>query len=657
MEISRETMKAVISAIKDGIASVVEASSGSSKLSKLTPGTEVTTEVLERQNNGRFLVRVSGELLDMPLPVNTKVGMTLKMTYVGDQPRMTFAVSSQYIKGSDVNISSAGRWLGTMTSTHLEPSGAEKSANLSSARVFDTLPADTGALAGKLREIVTRSGIFYESHLERWTNGKYPLEELLKEPQGQKSPALQLSVPAQPLTDQIPTGKGTAGLQPPPDQEPKDAALQKQPPESGPLTRTTSQNRPAEGAVQVFRTAAIVSSAANPGQSDNPAGSMKETVPASGTSPESRMQKSQFPADGTGPIPQHDGNGSPLPTELPAEKGGKPLPPQRTTSSVGLRENSPDATVTSASTHQQQAEPSAIPGDRSRTVQEPGDKTSKGELPAKSGSDPQLNAPPSSGEKQLATPALQSKTVETAHRGAAPTQSQPASSETPPALMQTRQEAAASLPANTAISSESGGARRTVVAQPPLQAQGDKAPLLQTDSVPSKTHVVSQNDNQTASRPLQPVSPENLKADTLINLPREVQAQIPRQGPLQFEPPDSQILPVIRQQLEILNTGQFIWQGEAWQGQRMEWAIRRDEKQKRPDAERSWQTDLRIELPKLGAIAASISVSGTRVRLSFSASDSNCTEMMDKHRHRLIEAMESGGLTLTGMEVKHEPSS
>jgi hypothetical protein len=41
-----------------------------------------------------------------------------------------------------------------------------------------------------LQQGLRESGLFYESHLARWFGGSYPLDEILKEPQGRLSPRL-----------------------------------------------------------------------------------------------------------------------------------------------------------------------------------------------------------------------------------------------------------------------------------------------------------------------------------------------------------------------------------------------------------------------------------------------------------------------------------
>ena len=53
--------------------------------------------------------------------------------------------------------------------------------------LMSTPGADPAQLAHKLRDVVGSSGLFYESHVAEWAEGKRPLASLLLEPQMQKA--------------------------------------------------------------------------------------------------------------------------------------------------------------------------------------------------------------------------------------------------------------------------------------------------------------------------------------------------------------------------------------------------------------------------------------------------------------------------------------
>jgi hypothetical protein len=192
--------------------------------------------------------------------------------------------------------------------------------------------------------------------------------------------------------------------------------------------------------------------------------------------------------------------------------------------------------------------------------------------------------------------------------------------------------------------------------QPPVQAETGKQPQQQPQSVELQTQSVRQHADIPNGKKLPIISPEPPKPDSLLKQQGDIPVQPSKLTPARFEPPDIQTLPVVRQQLEILNTCQFVWQGEAWKGQQMEWSIRRDEGQRHTPNPRKCETDLWLDLPMLGSIAAAISITGNQVRLSITASDIDSAELMKTRQNRLIEGMESCGLVLSGLEVSHDPS-
>lgn len=57
--------------------------------------------------------------------------------------------------------------------------------------VIESPPTDTALLADSLRNALSRSGLFYESHLARWLQGEKLLADILKEPQARLSALLR----------------------------------------------------------------------------------------------------------------------------------------------------------------------------------------------------------------------------------------------------------------------------------------------------------------------------------------------------------------------------------------------------------------------------------------------------------------------------------
>jgi hypothetical protein len=74
--------------------------------------------------------------------------------------------------------------LATALATPNPPTAAQGSAPILAR---PPTAADTPALAAELKQTLEKSGLFYESHLRDWSEGKRPLADLAREPQMQKA--------------------------------------------------------------------------------------------------------------------------------------------------------------------------------------------------------------------------------------------------------------------------------------------------------------------------------------------------------------------------------------------------------------------------------------------------------------------------------------
>lgn len=122
----------------------------------------------------------------------------------------------------------------------------------------------------------------------------------------------------------------------------------------------------------------------------------------------------------------------------------------------------------------------------------------------------------------------------------------------------------------------------------------------------------------------------------------------------QIAHPDT--LPLVRQQLEVLDSRQVVWQGQVWPGQTMDWQI-----EERPAREHGgemaipeWQTSLRLILPQLGEIAAKLSLHPQGIRIQIDASDPASAKLLEQQRIALQQGMKTSGLQLVEMKVHHE---
>lgn len=119
-------------------------------------------------------------------------------------------------------------------------------------------------------------------------------------------------------------------------------------------------------------------------------------------------------------------------------------------------------------------------------------------------------------------------------------------------------------------------------------------------------------------------------------------------------------LALVRQQLEVFETRQIVWQGVAWPGQTIEWEVAEekyaqpdgnDESGERREAPAAWQTRLKLALPNLGQISASLRLEARGVEVRLTAADPVTAFMLRAGAAPLANGLKSAGIELIGMGV------
>jgi hypothetical protein len=195
-------------------------------------GEPVRAAVLARLQDGSFLVRVADTAVRMALPPGVKVGTELPMTVAGAFPQPTFQISGDALPAAlpawsgtasvvnpaaallgkapltpanqlpqlsadtpSASLSPAARVLADVIHTARQASAAP-AAVIASAPLLSGPVADPAQLTRQLQQAISRSGLFYESHVAQWAKGKHSLSELASEPQMMQRPASPLTDPA-----------------------------------------------------------------------------------------------------------------------------------------------------------------------------------------------------------------------------------------------------------------------------------------------------------------------------------------------------------------------------------------------------------------------------------------------------------------------------
>lgn len=148
----------------------------------LTPGEEMLAQIIARLPSGIHLVGIKGGVFAMELPSPLSPGKMIRLTFLGSTPRPTFALSKGVQEGVPVTISHLSRLIGRLMNEK-----APSPPSIRDIRLMEAPPDSPWTVATLLRGGIRESGLFYERHLLLWSRGKYPLDLLLREPQGKLS--------------------------------------------------------------------------------------------------------------------------------------------------------------------------------------------------------------------------------------------------------------------------------------------------------------------------------------------------------------------------------------------------------------------------------------------------------------------------------------
>lgn len=113
-------------------------------------------------------------------------------------------------------------------------------------------------------------------------------------------------------------------------------------------------------------------------------------------------------------------------------------------------------------------------------------------------------------------------------------------------------------------------------------------------------------------------------------------------------------LPLIQQQLQTLDSHQLVWQGLVWPGQKMEWTVEEREEHGGSEAEEyvNWQTKLRLQLPRLGDVSATLAFTSLGLRIGLAASYVPTIETLKDAQGKLRNSLDAAGLQMLGMTVE-----
>lgn len=132
-------------------------------------------------------------------------------------------------------------------------------------------------------------------------------------------------------------------------------------------------------------------------------------------------------------------------------------------------------------------------------------------------------------------------------------------------------------------------------------------------------------------------------------------SQLPANLPSGGLPAD--LTPIVQQQLDALATQTFAWQGQVWPGQQMYWEIDEQADGSKAGSDETpgqWQTRLKLNLPRMGGIEATLFLHpGNEVRISIATDSDGSESQLSAAAEQLRQQFEAAGLKLSSLKVKH----
>jgi len=119
-------------------------------------------------------------------------------------------------------------------------------------------------------------------------------------------------------------------------------------------------------------------------------------------------------------------------------------------------------------------------------------------------------------------------------------------------------------------------------------------------------------------------------------------------------PVDPRTVPIVQEQLQTLHSGQVVWHGEVWPRQEMEWGVREEKRANGDGVDKSWVSTLRLELPNLGEVAATLRLEKEGLSIHINADRHSASAIMLMEQQHLAQAISDAGIKLLNVAIEHE---
>ena len=116
----------------------------------------------------------------------------------------------------------------------------------------------------------------------------------------------------------------------------------------------------------------------------------------------------------------------------------------------------------------------------------------------------------------------------------------------------------------------------------------------------------------------------------------------------------SELAPLVQQQLEALATNNYVWQGQIWPGQNMDWEIVEEDggRERSENTAPNWTTRLRLALPRLGGVEATLRlIGGKEIEIKLRAEHAETRALLNAANGPLQKQFVTAGLKLSAFAV------
>lgn len=156
-------------------------------LAQLPLGKGLQAEVLSRLDERTFLLKLTDgthqSAVRAGLPEGMRAGDTLQLRLVAIAPRPTFLLLDGAEGGSTPTLLSSGARMIDQALQHSRHDANAAAIAGKTPLLSAGANPDARQLAGSLQQALATSGLFYESHLRQWANGRRSLAQVQQEPQ------------------------------------------------------------------------------------------------------------------------------------------------------------------------------------------------------------------------------------------------------------------------------------------------------------------------------------------------------------------------------------------------------------------------------------------------------------------------------------------